>query len=246
MRNLTLGDLSLGLANLLTDRKAFLSSCTAGQLFEPMLAKKRTAIEALPEALRGGKPLAEELAHVDDEHDGFGGGIHTYVEAILLIPSTTPVHRAAVQRIREAFIPTRAVLADSYAEEAAAAKRNRAKLAERKSDLELFPVPGNKTLYDWVAAFLDRGDALDELLNQRSMTSGGTAPRGTAVKLRGDTIGLLYQFRAALRSEIADKGLSVDLEAQIFSYLDELSSRRPSKKSSGNNEGAPPDPSPMP
>lgn len=246
MRNLTLGDLSLGLANLLTDRKAHLGTCTAGQLYEPMLTKKRAAIEALPEALRGGKPLAEELAHTDDEHDGFGGGIHAYTEAILLVPSSTPALRAAAQRIRDAFIPSRAVLADSYAEEAAAAKRNRAKLSERKGDLELFPVPGNKTLYDWVAAFLDRGDTLDELLNQRSMAGGGTAPRGTAVKLRGDTVGLLYQFRAALRSEIADKGLSADLEAQIFSYLDELSSRRPAKKASSKNDEPPPEPAPAP
>lgn len=244
MRNLTLGDLSLGLANLLTDRKAHLGTCTAGHLYEPMLAKKRTAIEALPEALRGGKPLAEELANIDDEHDGFGGGIHAYTEAILLIPSTTPAHRAAALRIREAFIPRRAILADSYAEEAAVARRNRAKLAERKSDLDTFPVPGNKTLYDWVAAFLDRGDSLDDLLNQRSMTGVGSATRGTAARLRSETIGLLYQFRAALRSEIADKGLPADLEAQIFSYLDELSSRRPSKKSSGKNEDPQPDPAP--
>lgn len=240
MRNLTLGDLSLGLANLLTDRKTVVEGCGAGQLFGPMLVKKRAAIEALPEALRGGKPFAEELAHIDDEHDGFGGGIHAYTEAILLIPSMSPAQRAAAQRIRDAFIPARSALADSYAEEAAAAKQNRAKLAERKNDLDLFPIPGNKTLYDWAQAFLDRGDKLDDLLNQRSLAAIGGATRSTAARLRSDTLGTLYKFRATLAAEIEDKGLSADLDAKIFSYLDELSARRPSKKDASNGSDEPP------
>jgi hypothetical protein len=56
MRNLTLGDLSLGLANLMTERKAHVDGCAAGQLFGPMVAKKQTAIEALPEAKRCPRP----------------------------------------------------------------------------------------------------------------------------------------------------------------------------------------------
>ncbi len=150
---------------------------------------------------------------------------------MFLVPSISPEHRAAAQRIRDAFIPRKAALSDSYAEEAAAAKRNRSKLAERKADLELFPVPGGATLYDWALAFLDQGDALDNLLNQRSLVNVGQSTRATAAALRSDTVGILYQFRAALRAEIEDKGLPVELEGQIFSYLDELSARRPSKKS---------------
>lgn len=240
MRNLTLGDLSLGLANLLTDRKTFVDGCTAGQLFGPMLIKKRTAIEGLPEALRGGKPLAEELAQIDDDYDGFGGGIHVYTEAILLIPTTTAVQHAAAQRIREAFIPSRARLTDSYAEEAAAAKINRAKLAERKNDLDMFPIPGNKTLYEWAVAFVDCGDKLDDLLNQRSMAAIGGATRLMAARLRSETLGILYQFRSAVAAEVSDKNLSPDLEAQIFSYLDELSARRPSKKTPAKTDEEPP------
>lgn len=236
MRNLTLDDLSLGLANLMTERKVHVENCMSGQLFGPMIAKKQGVLDALPEALRRNKPLAEEMAIADDEHDGFGGGIHAYTEAVLLVPSSSPELRAAAQRIRDAFIPTRAVLADSYAEEAAAAKRNRSKLEERKSDLQLFPVPGNKTLYDWAEAFLDRGDALDDLLNQRSLAGVGNGTRASAARLRSDILGLLYKFRTALQAEIADKGLPAELEAQIFSYLDELSARRPSKKTSPKPE----------
>ena len=236
MRNLTLGDLSLGLANLLNERKAYVDGCAAGQLYGSMLATKSAAIDALPEALRGGRPLAEELAVTDDEHDGLGGGIYAYTEAVLLVPSMTPELRAAAQRVRDAFIPSKAILADSYAEEAATAKRNRAKLVERHDDLVLFPVPGGKTLHDWVEAFLDRGDKLDELLNLRSLAGIGTATRAAAAKLRSDTLGLLYQFRSGLRSEIQYKGLPAELEAQIFSYLDELSKRRPAKKPKAEEE----------
>lgn len=244
MRNLTLGDLTLGIANLLTDRKADVLSCGAGQLFEPMLTKKNIAIVALPEALRGGKPLAEELAEVDNEHDGFGNGLYAYTDAILSVPGMGSDQQAAARRIREALIPSRAALVDSYAEEAATAKRNRAKLAERKTDLEMFPVPGNKTLYHWAEEFVNRGDRLDDLLNQRSLVGIGSSSRAAAGRLRSDTIGLLYQFRSALRAEIADKGLPAELEAKIFSYLDELSSRRPSKKSTPKE--APPEPAPTP
>jgi hypothetical protein len=237
MQKLTIGDLSLGLANLMADRKPRVDGCAAGKLFGPMLAKKQAAIEGLPEALRRGKPLAEELAHVDDDYDGFGGGLYAYTEAILLAPSMSPDERAAAQRIRDAFIPRKAALSDSYAEEAATAKRNRSKLAERKADLELFPVPGGKTLYDWALAFLDKGDEIDGLLNQRSLAGVGQGTRATAAALRSDTVGLLYQFRAAVKAEIEDKGLPAALEEQIFSYFDELSARRPSKKPAAKPEG---------
>ncbi len=180
--------------------------------------------------------MAEELARVDDEHDGFGGAVFALTEAILLAPSMSAEQRAAVQRIRDAFIPRRATLTDSYAEEAASAKRNRAKLGDRKTDLESFPTPDGKTLFDWASAFLDKGDALDELLNQRSLATEGHSTRTVAAALRSDTIGILYQFRAALRAEIADKNLAPVLEEQVFSYFDELSARRPSKKHPAKQE----------
>ena len=230
MNNLTIGDLSLGLANLLTARKSQVEGCAAGKLYGPMLIKKRTAIDALPEAFRGGRPLAETLAQTDGEYDGFGGALWAYSEAILISPMSSVEQCAAMQRIRDAFIPSKSILTESYAEEAATAKKNRDKLAARKADLEMFPLPGGKTLYDWASAFLDRGDALDDLLNQRSMVDVGQASRKHAAQLRSEILGLLFQFRSTLRSEIEHNGLSPDLEGQIFSYFDELSSRRPGRK----------------
>jgi hypothetical protein len=245
MQNLTVGDLSLGLANLATVRKPHVDGCASGLLYGPILAEKQSAIETLPEALRGGRPLAEALGHTDHEHDALGGALWNYTGAILGAPTSTPHQRAAAQRIRDAFIPSKATLADSYAEEAAAAKKNRAKLVERKADLELFPLPDGKSLYDWASAFLDRGDALDDLLNQRSMADVGQSHRKMAARLRSETIGLLFQFRSTLRAEIAHKKLSADLEGYIFSYFDELSERRPSKKAKPTETPAPaPEPEP--
>jgi hypothetical protein len=195
-----------------------------------MLAEKLAAITAVPEILHSGRPLADELASVDDDHDGYGGAIFAYTEAVFDAPSMTEAQCAAAVRIREAFIPSKSALVESYAEEAATAKRNRGKLAERKADLEMFPVPGGKTLYDWATAFIDKGDELDNLLHQRSLANVTQSDKTSAMRLRSDTLGLVYQFRSALRTEIMHKKLSPDLDGKVFSYFDELSSRRPGKK----------------
>lgn len=231
MRNLTLDDLNLALSNLTTERKTVLDSTGSGLLYGPMLGEKLTSILAVPEIMHSGRPLADELAAVDDDHDGFGGAIFAYTEAVLDAPSTTDTERAAALRIRAAFIPSKSALVESYAEEAATAKRNRGKLAEREGDLKLFPVPGGKTLFDWATAFLDKGDELDDLLHQRSLANVTQSDKTSAIRLRSDTLGLVYQFRAALRTEIMHKNLPPDLDGKVFSYFDELSARRPGKKS---------------
>ena len=77
---------------------------------------------------------------------------------MLRAPDTSDATRASAQRIRDAFIPARSTLADSHAEEAAAAKKNRPRLAEIAADLKAFPLPGGKTLHDWTKSFLDAGD----------------------------------------------------------------------------------------
>lgn len=106
------------------------------------------------------------------------------------------------------------------------------------------PGAGRRARYHWAEEFVNRGDRLDDLLNRRSPAGIGSSSRAAAGRLRSDTIGIPYQFRSALRAEIADKGLPAELEAKTFSYLDELSSRRPSKKSAPKE--TPPEPAPMP
>ncbi len=241
VKNLTLGDLELGLRDLFEQRKAALALPIAAKIYVPELADKRAAIEGLPEAIKGGRANAEELATCDTRHDGFGAALWSYTEALFLAPDTSDDEIAAAQRIRDAFIPERGALRDSYAEEAATAKKNRPKLAELEQDLRSFPLRGNKSLYDWVQGFLDEGDTLDKLLSDRSMTELSAPARKQAGELRGSTIGALNRFRKALRDEIKNNpALPRDLEGQLFSYFDELSARRKRKKKTGegSNEGA--------
>lgn len=166
MRRLTLGDLDLGVRSLFEERKADLDLSAAGKLYGPMLAERLAAIQALPEALRG-RPLAGKLTAADTRHDGFGNGIWSYTDAVLNAPDLDDELKASAQRIRDAFIPGRGALTASYADEASKAKKNRPKLGDLKADLEAFPLPKGKTLYDWVVGFLDAGDALDDLLDPK-------------------------------------------------------------------------------
>ncbi|MDI1432896.1 hypothetical protein [Polyangium sorediatum] len=236
MRNLHLGDLDIALKNLATERKADLDLSAAGKLYGPMLARRHESIQNLPEVLRK-RPLVAELEATDDRHDGYGGAIFAYVEAILLLPIASDATRAAALRIREAFVPNRTGLTDSYAEEAATAMKNRPKLAELEADLKMFPAPDGKTLHDWVSGFLDAGDDLSTLLNERSLAGVSAPENGT--KLRSETIKLLYQFRATLRTEMEENtALPRDLERRVFSYFDELNTRRKRSGKSKTEEPA--------
>ncbi|UQA54976.1 hypothetical protein [Polyangium aurulentum] len=238
MRRLTLSDLDLGLRSLLEERKADLDLSAAGNLYGPMLAERLAAIQALPEALRR-RPLAGKLAAADTHHDGFGGGIWSYTEAVLHAPDLDDDVKAAAQRIRDAFIPERSALTASYADEASKAKKNRPKLEMLEADLKAFPLPKGKTLHDWVTGFLDAGDTLDTLLDQRSQTEGNANGKANAGSLRSDTLGVLNEFRATLRREIKhNPKLPADLESRIFSYLDELNARRKPKKDGGEEPPA--------
>lgn len=238
MRNLTLDDLSLGLKDLTTTRKVDLEASGVGKLYAPQLLARLKQIEGLPEGTEG-RANTGPLAAADARHDAFGNGIYWYTEAVLQAPDVSEAARNAAQRVREAFIPERSALGDSYAEEAAKAKKHRPRVKELEEDLKLLPVPDGKTLLDWVLGFLDAGDSLDKLLSERASAeaTGGKL----ATELRVTTIGMLGRFRNALRDEMAwNNALVADHEKKVFAYLDELSARRKKKqkKDGPGEEGA--------
>lgn len=228
MRNLGLGDLLLGLRNLATERKADLLLSATGKVYAGKFAKQQTLIEAVPEAMRGGRPLAQELASKDRHHDGFGEAIHYYTEAIVRLPSAPQELKDAAIRVREAFVPKLGVLRATYADEAATAVRKRPLLDSLEADLQALavPHPAGATLLDWATAFVDAGDDIDKLLNDRSLVGNDTLP-APVQKVRSTTLGLLSRFRAALIDEIEeDTSLPRDLESRIFSYFDQLQATR--------------------
>jgi hypothetical protein len=248
LHKLVLYDMKIGLADLLDNRNKALVSTKAGQSYQPMLAQKRAAIDALPPALVGGRPLAADLADTDAVHDGVGTALWHFTEAYLNLPGAPPEIVAAARRIRAAFIPKLDELGDSYASEAAKAQARRDDEQKLKADLKLFPVVGNnKTLDLWVDQFLTAGEKLDVLLGKRA---DNTVGRANAGKLRTSTIGLLNRLRSALADELEhDAKLPRNLDSQVFAYLDQLAKMRAAGGSSpsGGEEplpvppGAPPD-----
>ncbi len=224
MRNLTLADLGTGIADLLDNRAKSLESTQTGKLYGPILSAKRKAIEhALKIALEA---KSGDLSETDAQHDGLGGAIWHFTEAVLCQPFVSVERRDAARRIREAFIPDLGVLSDSYADEAAAAKANRPKLVALEAELRMLPTPDGQTLYEWAAAFVDKGDELARKLAARTQGSALEAFRQQTA-LRVTTIGILGRFRASLRDEIKDNSsLSATIESDLFSGIDALAERK--------------------
>lgn len=225
-RFLSLSDLKLGLDDLFAKRRLALVTSSMGQSYEPILASKRTAIDALPAALTGAKPFAEELASTDGDHDGFGGAIWYLTEAYLRLPLKDAAILEAIERIRTALVPGLSGLRDSYADEAEAAIRRKTELGQLEADLKRIPIAmGGSTLYDWATGFLGAGEKLSVLLSDRADTNSNG--RAQAHKLRSETVGLLNRAREAIADECAgSSGLPGDLDMQIWGYLDELEGLR--------------------
>jgi len=221
MRHITLPALKVALADLFDKRLDALLSSNAGKTYEPILRDKKARIDALPEALTGGRPLAEALSETDDLHDAFGAAIWSLTEAYFYWPDMPADVREAIERIRAAFIPDVDLLRAPYIEEVDAAAKHKADLVTFESDLKSIPIAGGLSLYDWCSGFVAKGEQLGALLSQRADMTG--AGRVEAGKLRAAAIGALGRLRAALEDEMSvnDK-LPADLDAKIFGYFDDL------------------------
>lgn len=229
MRSLVLADLRLGLGDLLDQRAPVVLATAAGKVYYPRLVRIRTAIDALPPGSAKERPLAEALARTDAEHDDFGAAIWHYAEAITRAPDVAPETRSAAARIRDAFIPTLAILQESYATEAAGAVDRRRKIEALRGDLEAFPLPDQRTVLAWAEGFVGKGDALSVLLAQRANTVADqdAGARTRAGALRSAAIGLLSRFRIALADELADRpNVARERDREIFAFLDQLATQR--------------------
>jgi len=227
MRFLSLAALKVAFADLFTKRHSALLLSSAGKTYEPVLLEKKSLIDALPAALTGGKPLADEITLADEEHDGFGGAIWYLVQAYQRWPQVPPDVLAAVKRVQAAFVPELDDLNASYALEANAAIKHKADLQTLEADLKLIPIAGGLSLYDWGKGFVAGGDLLGTLLSQRADAASGASARSEAGKIRSSAVGVLGRFRGALGDELGvNPALSKDLDAQVFGYFDELDGMR--------------------
>jgi hypothetical protein len=83
---LTLADVKIGFDDFYKKRQPALLLTKVGAGHEDILAHQRKEIDELPPALTGGRPLAEDLAETDEEHDGFGLALWHVTEAYLKVP----------------------------------------------------------------------------------------------------------------------------------------------------------------
>lgn len=218
MRHITLGNLLLGLDDLLSKRLAALQSFDAGKTSVKFLTTRRDKIAALPPELTG-RPLADELAHTDARHDGFGGALWFFTEAYLRLPDLPPAIVEAAKKVRAGFMPTLDGLQARYDVEARAAKDREGLLVTLEADLKMLPVAGGTTLYDVAAGYIGAGKQIDVYLSERA----DAKDRKAATVLRGEALSRLNRLRSDLADALKDDStLPADLEAQVFGYFDLL------------------------
>lgn len=242
MGTLTLGDVKLVIEDLFRRRQEAFGLLHCATTYGPLLTAKLEAIDALPEALIGGRAYATELSDVDARHDGLGTAIRLQCEALLAHPDAPADLRATAARVRDTFAPSALELRDSYGDEAARARDRRPLLAEREADLRALPVPvAGTSLYDWVAAQLETGGRLGELLSARADAT--PAKRAEAAILRPTTLSLLTRFRQAVADELAARPeLPRDLDQRLFAFLDE---RTATREAQGSAAAPPAPPTPV-
>lgn len=226
---ITLNDLELALKDFFEQQAALFATTETGKFYGPKLAKKKQELDALPDAIKGGRPLADELGDADARHDGVGSAIWYFTEAVLRHPFLSEAIKQAALRIRNAFVESLGVLRAPLATEASAAQKNRPLRKDLEAELKMFVMPGapSTTLDDWVGDFLEAGDEIGMLLRERAATEAAAAGAEKAKVFRTSLISLLVHIRDALGDEVEEnQALPRNLDATLFGYFDKLEQMR--------------------
>jgi hypothetical protein len=233
MKNLTLNDLKLGLTELLDPngkRFSVLVATKAWMFYGDDLQLKQRELHALPPDVTGAtRYTTEVLNEADEQHDGFGGALYYQTEAYMRAPDTSRELKVAAQELRDAFITKLAELRGSYSDESTRAKERLPNLDIYKDKLQLFPIAGGKTLYDWAKGYIYNGIKLADLMSERAYTEASlTNPvKSKAALLRGEVIRTVFNLRALLQQELKQNpSLPPNLDALLFGLLDELQLKR--------------------
>lgn len=241
--NYSLSTIRRGCRNLLTQRLTALETSKAGLYYKADVQQHLAAIDDLPPSVTSA-PFKEELRLTDDRHDALGKVIHLVTEIAFVSPDVDPMIVAAAKQIREAFIPTLDELNSPYAAEGERALERQPLLTTFKAQLEMFRLPWSltKTLHDVATDFINEGQKLDAILNQRADVPKGVRTR--AATLRSKAMGTLNRLRKDVKKELErDPSLPRDLEQSIFGFFDMLHSMEAAGKShepiAGENEPTP-------
>jgi hypothetical protein len=244
--NYSLSTIRRGLRNLVTQRLPALEASKAGAYYKPELLEYHVAITDLPPATTSA-PFKDDLRSTDARHDSFGKVIHCVTETCFLCPDIDPAVLVAAKQVRDAFIPTLEELQSPYAAEGERATERKPLLTSLEPQLKMFHLPWDtsKTLHDIATAFLNEGQKLDELLNQRADVP--KAARRQAALLRTKAMGTLSRLRKDLKKEIErDINLPRDLEQGVFGFFDTLHAMEAAGKSHEPVDGEHGSPAPTP
>ncbi len=234
--NFSLTTIRRGTHNLFTERTDALNASKAGAYLNDELYELHLGIGALPEVLTS-TPYKVELRTTDGRHDRLGRLIYFITEACFQDPNAPPEMVAAAQQIREAFIPSLDELTDSYATEAERAIKRKPLIASLADVLKTFALPwnANQTLFDVATSFVDEGEKLNGLLNDRADVPKGV--RAQALTLRNKAMSVLNRLRKDLKKEVArDMSLPKDLEQRVFGFFDTLHAMESAGRSSEQAE----------
>lgn len=235
--NYSLSTIRRGLRNMFTQRLAALDASKAGQYYKAELQGYNVAVDDLPASVTSA-PYKDQLRATDARHDAFGRVIHLVTEACFICPDVNPTALAAARQIREAFIPSLEELQRPYATEGEKALERKPLLVTLEAQLKSFPLPWDpsKSLFDVATAFVNEGQHLEQLLNQRADVPKGIPQQAGA--LRAKAMGALTRFRKDLKREIArDASLPRDLEQSVFGFFDTLHAMEAAGKSHEPVEG---------
>lgn len=238
--NFSLTTIRRGTHNLFTERLEALHASKAGAYHKDELYELHIDIGALPEVLTS-TPYKVELRTTDGRHDRLGRLIYFITEACFQDPNASPEMVAAAQKIRDEFIPTLDELTDSYATEAERALQRKPLLSSLGEVLKKFALPWNasQTLLDVATSFVEEGEKLNGLLNDRADVPRGV--RAQALTLRNKAMAVLNRLRKDLQKEIArDMSLPRDLEHRVFGFFDTLHAMESAGRSNeSTNDQAP-------
>jgi len=239
MRTLTAADFRIGLDNLLTtpERFSLFKQTAAYTVYGEELSGVRAE---LPLRLKGNRPLAKDLDVADGHHDDLGGALWHLGESIKRHPNVSAELKEKAERIQTHFVPSLSTLRAKYKEEVQAAKANRPKAIEMEAELKSVPTPDGRTAYHWVIEFLESGDKLGQLLDDRSKVEAGE-PGPELLRVRTRALTAVTKARALVAEEAA-KGtkLPKHAEAILFGYFDTLADFR--SKTKDEDEEPPPPP----
>jgi len=239
MKTLTAADIRVALDNLFSDPARFdLFKKTAAYT---VYGADLEAIRAdLPLKLKGSRAKAKELDEGDIDHDDLGSALWLLAEAIKKHPRISAALKEKAERLQSEFIPNLAALQAKYKKEAQAAKANRPKAIELKAELETIPTPDGRTVYAWVVDFLDSGDKLGSLLDDRSKAEADE-PGPELIRTRTRALAAISRARDLVAEEAQRKtSLPKNAEAILFGYFDTLAAFRSNPKN--DHEEAPPPP----